>query len=67
MKERTYKEWINFFITVNLGLFSLLMLLVPAYPWWFFAILTFLSAYIGPHILGSKGSRSGKSSNRPRI
>jgi hypothetical protein len=66
MKERTYKEWINLFITVNLGLFSLLMLLVPAYPWWLFAILTFLSGYIGPHFTGG-GSGKSRSSNRSRF
>lgn len=64
MKEKTFTEWINFFVTVNLGIATLLMLFVPVYPWWFFAILAIISKYFGPYIF--KGKRS-KSSNRSKF
>jgi hypothetical protein len=65
MKDRSFAEWINFFVTVNLGILTLLMFFVPIYPWWFFAILTLISKFFGPQItLKYKGS---KSSNRTRF
>lgn len=63
MKERSFKEWLNFFATVNLLIFTVLMMLIPIYPWWAFAILTVFSAYVVPHYVRKGGS---KNSNRSR-
>jgi hypothetical protein len=64
MKEKTFTEWINFFVTVNLIILTLLMLFVPIYPWWFFALLTIISKFFGPHIF--KGKKV-KSTNRAKF
>jgi len=65
MKERSFQEWVNFFVTLNLSLFAVLMFFVPAYPWWVFTILALVSAYVAPRFL--KNLKSGKSKTRNRF
>lgn len=54
MVERTFKEWVHYFITLNLILLAVLMLLVPVYPWWFFAALAVVSKVFVPQFINLK-------------
>jgi type III secretory pathway component EscV len=63
MAEKSFEEWINTFVTINLVIVAVLMLLFPVYPWWFFAVLALISKVVGPVIVKNV-KKSSKSRSR---
>jgi hypothetical protein len=63
VKEKNFLEWVNDFVTINLGLMCLLMILVPVFKWWIFLFLALISKFAGPQII-DKIKKSHKSRTR---
>lgn len=67
MKEKSFIEWIIFFIAINLFALGVIMLFAPAYPWWFFIGLSFLVGFLAPHFVVTKGRPKGRTNNKYRF
>jgi hypothetical protein len=56
MRDKSFKEWVHYFITLNLFLMAVLMFFVPVYPWWFFVGLGIVSKVFVPQFINLKTS-----------
>lgn len=53
-KQKTYGEWILYFVTLDFLLLGIFFIFVPIYPWWAFIALGFVTKYVVPGLLGKK-------------
>ena len=54
MSKKSFKEWLHYFITLDLFLAGVFFIFVPIYPWWVFMILAAVFNYVLPGLFGIK-------------
>ncbi len=52
MSNKSYRDWILYFLALDAYLLGVIFIFIPLYPWWAFIALGFILSFVVPGVMG---------------